>query len=152
MRISIGADHRGVPLKQQLVPWLKSQGFEVVDEGPSATTSVDYPDYAAKVAQKVSNGQADRGILICATGVGMCITANKVHGVRATTVPDEYVARLSRQHNDVNVICLSGDRLDEPTAQRIVDTWLETEFEGGRHAIRVEKIAQLEHQECAAVE
>src|SRR5689334_7018904 len=121
MRISIGADHRGVPLKQQLVPWLKSQGYEVVDEGPSATTSVDYPDYAAKAAQKVSNGQADRGILICATGVGMCITANKVHGVRATTVADEYVARLSRQHNDVNVICLSGDRLDEPTAQKIVD-------------------------------
>ncbi len=152
MRIAIGADHRGVPLKQQLVPWLKSQGHDVADEGPASTASVDYPDYAAKVAQKVASGQADRGILICATGVGMCITANKVHGVRATTVPDEYVARLSRQHNDVNVICLSGDRLDEPAAQRIVDTWLETEFEGGRHAIRVEKIAQLEHQECETVE
>jgi ribose 5-phosphate isomerase B len=152
MRISVGADHRGFPLKQQLVPWLKSQGHEVTDEGTTQATSVDYPDYAAKVALKVSNGQADRGILVCATGVGMCITANKVHGVRATTIPDEYVARLSRQHNDVNVICLSGDRLDEQAAQRIVGTWLETEFEGGRHAIRVEKIAQLEHRECEAVE
>src|SRR4029077_10506489 len=106
----------------------------------------------AKVAHKVSDGQADRGILICATGVGMCITANKVHGVRATTCADEYVARLPGQHNDVNVICLSGDRLDEPTAQRIVDAWLETEFEGGRHAIRVEKIAELENQACQPVE
>lgn len=152
MRIAVGADHRGLPLKQQLVPWLKSQGHDVTDEGTTQATSVDYPDYAAKVAQKVSNGQADRGILVCATGVGMCITANKVHGVRATTIADEYVARLSRQHNDLNVICLSGDRLDESAAQRIVGTWLETEFEGGRHAIRVEKIAQLEHQECEAVE
>lgn len=152
MRISVGADHRGFPLKQQLVPWLKSQGHDVTDEGTTQATSVDYPDYAAKVAHKVSNGQADRGILVCATGVGMCITANKVHGVRATTVADEYVARLSRQHNDVNVICLSGDRLDEQATQRIVATWLETEFEGGRHAIRVEKIAQLEHRECEAVE
>jgi len=152
MRISVGADHRGLPLKQQLVPWLKSHGHEVSDEGPTQPSSVDYPDYAAKVALKVSNGQADRGILICATGVGMCITANKVHGVRATTVADEYVARLSRQHNDVNVICLSGDRLNEQSAQQIVDTWLETEFEGGRHAIRVEKIGQLEVRECEPVE
>lgn len=148
MRISIGADHRGLALKQHLVPWLRSEGYDVTDEGAATTDSVDYPDYAAKVAHKVAHGEADRGILVCATGVGMCITANKVHGVRATTCADEDVARLSRQHNDVNVVCLSGDRLDEPAARRVVQTWLETEFEGGRHARRVEKIADLEHQEC----
>lgn len=152
MRISIGADHRGYQLKQQLVPWLQSQGYEVADEGPATADSVDYPDYALKVAGKVSNGQADRGILVCATGVGMCITANKVHGVRATTCGDEDVARLSRQHNDVNVVCLSGDKLDEQAAQRVLDTWLETEFEGGRHALRVEKIAEIEHEQCQPVE
>ena len=152
MRISIGADHRGFNLKEQLVPWLKDQGYEVTDEGPDATDSVDYPDYALKVANKVSTGQADRGILICATGVGMCITANKVHGVRATTCGDVDVARLSRQHNDVNVVCLSGDRLDEQAAQRVLDTWLEAEFEGGRHALRVEKIADIEHEQFQPVE
>jgi ribose 5-phosphate isomerase B len=150
MRISIGADHRGFSLKQQLVPFLRGLGHEVVDEGAAGTDSVDYPDYAAKVAHQVSRGAADRGILACATGVGMCITANKVHGVRATTVADEEVARLSREHNDVNVICLSGDRLDEAAAKRVVQTWLETEFAGGRHARRVEKICQLEHEECEA--
>src|SRR3982751_188497 len=106
MRISIGADHRGYQLKEQLARWLGSQGYEVFDEGAETTDSVDYPDYALKVASKVSSGQADRGILVCATGVGMCITANKVHGVRATTCGDEDVARLSRQHNDANVVCL----------------------------------------------
>jgi ribose 5-phosphate isomerase B len=148
MRISIGADHRGHQLKAKLIPWLKAEGYEVTDEGAATTDSVDYPDYAAKVAEKVAHGEADRGILVCATGVGMCITANKVHGVRATTCADEDVARLSRQHNDVNVLCLSGDRLDEPAAKRILDIWLETEFEGGRHARRVEKIADLELREC----
>jgi ribose 5-phosphate isomerase B len=152
MRISIGADHRGYKLKEQLVPWLKSQGYEVTDEGSATADSVDYPDYALKVASKVSSGQADRGILVCATGVGMCITANKVHGVRATTCADEDVARLSRQHNDVNVVCLSGDKLDESAAQRVLDMWLETEFEGGRHARRVEKIAEIEHEQCQTVE
>jgi ribose 5-phosphate isomerase B len=151
MRISIGADHRGYALKQQLVPWLRSLGHEVEDEGTAQTDSADYPDYAARVARKVSHGQADRGVLVCGTGVGMCITANKVRGVRATTVADEEVARLSRQHNDVNVICLSGSRLDEASAQRVVQTWLQTPFEGGRHARRVEKIAELEREEGAAL-
>lgn len=152
MRISIGADHRGYKLKEQLIQWLKSAGYEVTDEGAETTDSVDYPDYALKVANKVSSGHVDRGILVCATGVGMCITANKVHGVRATTVADVDVARLSRQHNDVNVICLSGDRLDAPTAQRLLDTWLETEFEGGRHAVRVEKIEEIEHEQFQPME
>ncbi len=148
MRVSIGADHRGVSLKEKLILWLRSEGYEVTDEGAATTDSVDYPDYAVKVAEKVSHGEADRGVLVCATGVGMCITANKVHGVRATTCADEDFARLSRQHNDVNVVCLSGDRLDEEAAKRLLDVWLETEFEGGRHARRVEKIADLELREC----
>jgi len=152
MRISIAADHRGYHLKQQLVPWLESQGYLVSDEGPETSDAVDYPDFARKVAGKVSSGQADRGILVCATGVGMCITANKVHGVRAIICGDEQGARLSRQHNDVNVICLSGDKLDESSAQRLLDAWLETEFEGGRHARRVEKIAEIEHEQCQPVE
>jgi ribose 5-phosphate isomerase B len=148
MRISIGADHRGHALKEKLIPWLRAEGHEVTDEGAATTDSVDYPDYAAKVADKVAHGEADRGVLVCATGVGMCITANKVHGVRATTCADEDFARLSRQHNDVNVVCLSGDRLNEPAARRVLSTWLETEFEGGRHARRVEKITDLERREC----
>jgi ribose 5-phosphate isomerase B len=152
MRISIGADHRGYRLKEQLVSWLKSEGYDVTDEGADSTDSVDYPDFALKVANKVSSGQADRGILVCATGVGMCITANKVHGVRATTCGDADVARLSRQHNDVNVVCLSGDKLDESSAERLLDTWLEAEFEGGRHAVRVEKIADIEHDQFQPVE
>src|SRR5205814_7317845 len=131
---------------------LQSQGYYVTDEGAETTDSVDYPDYALKVANKVSSGQADRGILVCATGVGMCITANKVHGVRATTCSDVDVARLSRQHNDVNVVCLSGDKLDEPAARRVLDTWLDTEFEGGRHARRVEKICEIEHEQCQPTE
>ena len=147
MRISIGADHRGYPLKERLIPWLRAEGYDVADEGAATTSSVDYPDFAARVAEKVSHGEADRGILVCATGVGMCITANKVHGVRATTCGDEEVAKLSRQHNDVNVLCLSGDRLDDAAAQRILNVWLETEFEGGRHARRIEKIADLELRE-----
>lgn len=152
MRISIGADHRGYNLKEQLIPWLKSAGYEVADEGADSTNSVDYPDYALKVANKVSSDHADRGILICATGVGMCITANKIHGVRAIAVGDVDVARLSRQHNDVNVICLSGDKLDAPTAEHLLNAWLETEFEGGRHAVRVEKIEEIEHEQFQPVE
>jgi ribose 5-phosphate isomerase B len=146
MRIAIGADHRGYPLKEKLRPWLAAQGHEVFDAGTAKTDSVDYPDYAAEVARKVAGGEADRGILVCATGVGMCITANKVPGVRATTCADEEVARLSRQHNDVNVLCLSGDRLDAPAAERILQTWITTPFEGGRHARRLEKIAELERR------
>ena len=148
MRISIGADHRGIALKQKLIPWLQSHGHQVTDEGADTTDSVDYPDYAAKVAHQVAGGQAERGILVCATGVGMCITANKVHGVRATTCQDEEVARLSRQHNDVNVVCLSGDRLNDGDAEKILQTWLTTPFEGGRHSRRVQKIADVEQGEC----
>lgn len=149
MRIAIGADHRGWALKQALVQWLCTQGHEVSDEGTHDPHSVDYPDFAQKVACKVAGGEAERGVLICATGVGMAIAANKVHGIRATTCSDEETARLCRQHNDVNVLCLPGDRLDPPTAERIVAVWLATPFEGGRHARRLDKVSQLERQACS---
>ncbi len=142
MRISIGSDHRGVTLKSELAPLLRSWGHEVSDEGTNGAASVDYPDFAALVAGKVSQQQVDRGILVCGTGVGMAIAANKFPGVRATIVPNERVARLCRQHNDVNVLCLSEDQIAEFSP--IVKAWLETEFEGGRHANRVEKITRCE--------
>jgi ribose 5-phosphate isomerase B len=148
MRITIGADHRGFALKQQLVTWLRGQGHEVTDVGTTSDQSTDYPIFAAQVARHVAHGQADRGILVCATGVGMCITANKVHGVRATIADDEDVARLSRQHNNVNVLCM-GEKLDPPAAEKIVGTWLTTEFEGGgRHTRRLGEIAEVEKAEC----
>jgi ribose 5-phosphate isomerase B len=147
MRISIGADHRGFPLKEQLAAWLRAQGHEVADVGTHSTESTDYPLYAAQVARSVAQGQADRGILVCATGVGMCITANKVHGVRAALAADEEIARLSRQHNNVNVLCL-GEKRSAAEAQRIADAWLETDFEGGRHSRRLGEIDELEQTEC----
>jgi len=150
MRIAIGADHRGWALKSALVPWLMARGHEVSDEGTHDPQSVDYPDYAQRVASKVARGEAERGVLICATGVGMAIAANKVHGIRATTCSDEETARLCRQHNDVNVLCLPGDRLDPATAERIVEVWLATPFEGGRHARRLDKVSQIEQQSCGA--
>ena len=146
MRISIGADHRGFPLKQQLGAWLRSQGHEVADVGTNSDQSTDYPIYASQVARQVSQGQAERGILVCGTGVGMCITANKVRGVRATVAADEALARVARQHNNVNVLCL-GEKLQPAAAQKIVATWLATEFEGGRHSRRLEEIADVERAE-----
>lgn len=146
MRISIGSDHRGVPLKGQLIPLLKELGHDVTDEGTDQTTSVDYPDYAALVAGKVSRGEVERGILVCGTGIGMAITANKFAGVRATIVPSEKFARVCRQHNNVNVLCLGEEQAVDAPA--IVKSWLETAFEGGRHAQRLEKIAGCEQSAC----
>jgi len=148
MRISIGSDHRGLALKGQLLPLLASLGHEVTDEGTNQATSVDYPDYAAIVAGKVSKHEVDRGILVCGTGVGMAIAANKFPGVRATIVPNERVARLCRQHNNVNVLCLSEEQVAEATP--IVKAWLETEFEGGRHATRIDKITRSEQGNCGS--
>jgi ribose 5-phosphate isomerase B len=147
MRISIGSDHRGIELKQSLTEMLQKLGHEVLDQGPcEPVASIDYPDIGAKVAHQVSAFEADRGILICGSGVGMAITANKFRGVRAAVCEDEARARLCRQHNDVNVLCLSGDEPERAAAPAIVSAWLETEFEGGRHARRVDKISALEQQ------
>jgi len=144
MIIAVGSDHRGFNTKARLIGLLNDLGHQGIDCGTDSAESVDYPDFAAKVAQMVSAGQAHRGILICGTGIGMCITANKFPGVRACTSHDEMTARLSRQHNDTNVLCLSADLLGERVMNRLIEIWLATEFESGRHARRLEKIAQYE--------
>ena len=144
MRISIGSDHRGYHLKCRLVTLLRSLGHDVTDEGTDSAESVDYPDFAVRVARKVSDHEVGRGILICGTGIGMTIAANKFPGVRAAPCYDELTAELSRRHNDLNVLCLSAEMLSDRLADRMVETWLATEFEGGRHARRVEKICALD--------
>ncbi|MCI0683355.1 MAG: ribose 5-phosphate isomerase B [Gemmataceae bacterium] len=144
MKIVIGSDHRGVEAKRRLVTALQAQGHEVVDAGTNGPESVDYPDLAYEVAKRVSDGSAERGILICGTGIGMCITANKVRGVRAAPCHDSITAEMCRRHNDANVLCLSADLLGDELIDRMVRIFLETPFEGGRHARRVEKITKIE--------
>ncbi len=144
MRIAVGSDHRGVDMRVKLVELLGKLGQQVVDVGAYEREEDDYPDIAAVVARKVSNREVDRGILICGTGLGMCIAANKVPGVRAAPCYDDLTAELSRRHIDLNVLCLSGDMLGERLVDRLVEVWLATDFEGGRHTRRIEKIAELE--------
>jgi ribose 5-phosphate isomerase B len=144
MRVSIGSDHRGFNLKSKIRDLLAEAGHEVDDLGTDSTESCDYPDIAIAVAKSVSSGDSDRGILVCGTGIGMAITANKFDRVRAATCNDEVTSEMCRRHNDVNVLCLSGDMLGERNIDNLVRIWLETEFEGGRHARRLEKISQLE--------
>lgn len=143
--IAIGTDHRGVEAAIALAATLREQGHTVEYLGPdSSEKSVDYPEQAWEVGQRVSDGTADFGILICGTAIGMSIAANKVDGVRAAVVHDELTAELSRGHNDANVLCLSGDLLGRRLIEQITSAWLKTPFEGGRHARRVRKIAQIE--------
>ena len=144
MRVAIGADHAGYELKEAVARLVEGMGHEVHDFGPSRPESVDYPDFARKVARGVSQGRFDRGILICGTGIGMCITANKVPGIRAALCHDHLTARLSREHNDANVLCLGGRLIGPALAAEIVETWLQTAFQGGRHARRLDKIRALE--------
>jgi len=146
MRIAIGCDHRGYSIRGKLVELLHRLGHEVTDLGTHSQDPVDYPDIAAAVARLVSQGAVERGILICGTGLGMCIAANKVPGVRAAPCHDDLTAEMSRRHNDLNVLCLSADMLGERLIDRMVEIWLTTPFEGGRHARRVEKIALLERE------
>lgn len=144
MRIAIGSDHRGWQVKARLVKTLQDAGHEVFDLGTNSADSVDYPDIASAVSARVSADEVERGILICGTGIGMSISANKFPGVRAATCQDAFVAEMSRRHNDVNVLCLGGDLLGERLVDDLVGIWLKTEFEGGRHGRRIEKIGQLE--------
>ena len=144
MKIAIGSDHRGYDAKRRIVALLQNTGQEVLDVGPQSADSVDYPDFAFQVAQAVSEGRVDRGILICGTGIGMCIAANKVKGVRAAPCHDSITVEMSRRHNDANVLCLSADLLGDELIGRMVRLWLETEFEGGRLARRVDKIKKIE--------
>jgi ribose 5-phosphate isomerase B len=141
--IAIGSDHGGVELKNYLVGFLRSRGVEVRDFGTQGRESVDYPDFGREVSLRVAQGEAERGILICTTGIGMSIAANKFPGIRAALV-DLDSARTSREHNDANILVLSGAKTKKPVAQEIVETWLETPFAGGRHQRRVEKITQIE--------
>ena len=146
MKIAVGSDHRGFEVKRRIITVLQQMGHEVIDVGPPRRESVDYPDYAFQVAMAVGEGRAQRGVLVCGTGIGMCIAANKVKGVRAAPCHDSITAEMSRRHNDANVLCLSADLLGEELIERMLRIWLETEFESGRHARRVEKITRFEQQ------
>ncbi|RIK81990.1 MAG: ribose 5-phosphate isomerase B [Planctomycetota bacterium] len=148
MKIAIGSDHRGFTVKGKVVDLLKRLGHEVEDVGTHSIDAVDYPDIAGDVARRVSKRECDRGILICGSGIGMAIAANKFPGVRAAPCHDDLTAEMSRRHNDLNVLCLSADMLGEKLIDRMVEIWLTTEFEAGRHARRVQKIDEIEGKAC----
>lgn len=147
MKIAIGADHAGFLLKEQLKEKLKRDGHDVADHGTVSSDSVDYPDFAAKVANDVAAGSSERGVLVCSSGVGMSIAANKIHGIRAALGTHEEEVRLTRQHNDANVLTLGAKFTAAEEAGRLVEVFLTQEFEGGRHAQRVEKISKLEQHD-----
>jgi ribose 5-phosphate isomerase B len=144
MRVAIAADHAGFALKEQLRESLRKIGHEIVDLGTTSEQSTDYPDYAEAVGHAVASGRSDRGLLVCSTGVGMSIAANKIPGIRAAlgTIPEE--VRLTRAHNDANILALGAKFIDLTSAEELVKVFLDTEFEGGRHARRLAKIAALE--------
>ena len=144
MRIALGADHAGYFLKQQLAQFLKDQGHEVVDLGTTAPERCDYPDFGAAVARTVVEGGADGGVAVCGTGIGIAMAANKVAGARAAVIHDATTGRLTKQHNDANVVCVGSRTTGEETALEAVDAWLDADFEGGRHAARVAKLAALD--------
>jgi len=146
MKIALGADHAGFELKEKIKQHLRKRELEIQDEGTASTESVDYPDFARKVGYDVSERRADLGILVCGSGIGMAISANKVPGVRAANVSSEYEAQMCREHNNANVLALGSRILKDDEAFKIVDKWLATEFAGGRHERRVEKIAAIERE------
>ncbi|MEL7499677.1 MAG: ribose 5-phosphate isomerase B [Planctomycetota bacterium] len=144
MKISIGSDHRGVQQRQALTEIIESLGHEVDDQGSFSDEPSDYPDIAEQVANTVSEGKTDRGILVCGTGIGMSMAANKIKGIRAALANDVESAKLSRQHNNANVLCLAGNDFSKENYKAVLTAWLTTDFEGGRHERRVNKIADLE--------
>ena len=146
MKVALGADHAGFELKEKVKKYLQSKGVEIIDLGTESTESVDYPDFAIQVAQLVSQKMVDWGVLVCKSGIGMSIVANKVAGVRAALCHTVEDTKLARGHNDANLLALSGAFTTEAEAKKIVDAWMETEFEGGRHERRVTKILDLEKQ------
>jgi len=145
MKIAIGSDHRGYDLRRTITDFLRSEGYEVDEIGVADQGIVDYPDIAVCVVEKINQGIVDRGILLCGTGIGMCVVANKFPGIRAVACSNDVIAELSRRHNDANVLCLSGEMLGERSGVSLVKKWLETEFEGGRHQARIKKIRELEN-------
>lgn len=144
MRILLGSDHAGYEMKEALKPYFERRGVELVDVGPHAADSVDYPDFAEQVARGVAAGDSEFGVLVCGSGIGMAIAANKVPGVRASVITDPELARMFRLHNDGNVITLGGRYIPRELAEEILDAFLETDFEGGRHQNRIDKIGALE--------
>ena len=144
MKVAIGSDHRGYKLKSRLKELLEDRGHEVMDLGTGGQESVDYPDYAFPVSEKVAAGEADRGILICGSGIGMSIAANKVRDIRAALCRTVWDAEMTRKHNDSNVLALSEKSGDDPAVDEVVLTWINTPFEGGRHLRRINKIADYE--------
>jgi len=146
MRIVVASDHAALALKARVLEWLRARSHDAVDLGPDSPGSVDYPDYALRAAEEIVAGRADGGILICGTGIGMSLAANKVPGIRAAVATDPYMARLARAHNNANVLCLGARVVGEGLAEDIVDAWLGATFEGGRHARRVEKIRAIEQR------
>ena len=148
MKIAIANDHRGIDLKKRIVAKLTEWGHEVTNWGTDETDSVDYPDFAAKVCQQVSGGDVDRGILVCGSGIGMNIAANKHAGVRSVRAQAEYDAEWSRKHNNANVLSLSADRIGESSVDGLLEVWMKAEFEGGRHGRRVDKLSEIEKRSC----
>ena len=148
MKIALGADHAGFELKDRIKQHLQQRGIEILDQGTNSPDSVDYPDFARLVGHEVAQHHADLGVLVCGSGIGMAIAANKVEGIRAANVSSEYEAQMSREHNDANVLALGARILNPEQALGIVDKWLATQFAGGRHERRVEKIAQIEREEA----
>jgi ribose 5-phosphate isomerase B len=140
----VASDHGGLELKERIKSYLGKRGIEVRDLGTDNGDSVDYPDFGVKVGQAVARGEAEKGILICGTGIGMSIVANKFPGVRAALTWDEFTARMAKEHNNANVLVLGGRTLDGDEACKMVGTWLDAEFEGGRHQKRLDKISQIE--------
>lgn len=143
--IGIGSDHAAYEFKEEIKKYLIENGYEIRDFGTSSNASVDYPDYGIAVAESVANGECSKGIIFCGTGVGISISANKVKGIRAVVCSEPYSAKLSRLHNDANVLALGARVIGVEVAKMIVDIWLDTEFEGGRHALRIDKISRYEN-------
>lgn len=147
MRVAIGSDHRGYGAKEKIKAMLVSKAYDVLDFGADCAASCDYPDAAYPTCKSVVTGVSDFAILLCGSGIGMCISANKVRGIRAALCHDELTAEMSRRHNDANVLCLPADLIGEELMRRIVEVWLKTPFEGGRHERRVKKIGLYEDKE-----
>jgi ribose 5-phosphate isomerase B len=146
MKIGIGCDHAGLELKNEIIRLLSGLGIECIDYGTNSPESVDYPDFGEKVSEAVSSGKIDRGILICGTGIGMSIVANKFPRVRASLCNDLFTAQMSRRHNDANILVLGGRIVGKDLAKAIVRTWMETPFEGERHSMRLKKITRIEER------
>ena len=144
MKIALGADHGGFLLKETIKTHLIKNGYEVSDKGTYSDDSVDYPDFSIKVAESILNGEADRGILMCGTGLGISIAANKIPGIRAALVSECFSAKMSKEHNDANILALGGRVTGPDLALEIVDVWLKAEFQGGRHERRINKVKDIE--------